>query len=105
MDGEQVISVTPDIGFLHRNFEKICANRTYPQVMPYTDRLDYCAAFAENLSYLGAVEKLLGSRSARTVFFLLAHRADTQEGLVLAGASWEIKLGKKTKRCSDVHIL
>jgi len=59
MDGEQVISVTPDIGFLHRNFEKICENRTYPQIMPYTDRLDYVAAMTNNWAYARTVEALM----------------------------------------------
>jgi NADH-quinone oxidoreductase subunit D len=59
MDGEQVISVTPDIGFLHRNFEKICENRTYQQIMPYTDRLDYVAAMTNNWAYARTIETLM----------------------------------------------
>lgn len=59
MDGEQVLAVRPDIGFLHRDFEKICENRTYPQIMPYTDRLDYVAAMTNNWAYARAVEALM----------------------------------------------
>lgn len=60
LDGETIVDVKPVIGYLHRGVEKLSETRSYPAITPYTDRLDYCAAFAENLSYLGAVEKLLG---------------------------------------------
>jgi len=60
LDGETIVDMKPVIGYLHRGVEKLAETRGYPSITPYTDRLDYCAAFAENLSYLGAVEKLLG---------------------------------------------
>ncbi len=60
LDGETIVDAKPVIGYLHRGVEKLSETRGYPSITPYTDRLDYCAAFAENLSYLGAVEKLLG---------------------------------------------
>ena len=50
----------PEIGFLHRGFQKSCENVTWTQVLPYTDRLDYVAALANNFGYLTAVEKLIG---------------------------------------------
>ncbi|HHX41528.1 MAG TPA: NADH-quinone oxidoreductase subunit D [Armatimonadetes bacterium] len=60
LDGEWVVDVQPHIGFLHRGVEKIAENRTYVQVLPLTDRLDYVAAIACNTAYCVAVEKLLG---------------------------------------------
>ncbi len=60
LDGETVVDSDPIIGYLHRGVEKLSENRTYPMITPYTDRLDYIAAFSENIAYLGAVEKLLG---------------------------------------------
>ena len=45
---------------LHRGIEKLSENKTYVQITPLTDRLDYVASFSENLGYIGAVEKLLG---------------------------------------------
>jgi NADH-quinone oxidoreductase subunit D len=75
LDGETIVDMKPVIGYLHRGVEKLSESRAYPAVTPYTDRLDYCAAFAENLSYLGAVEKLLGLEippRARTMRVLLA---------------------------------
>jgi NADH-quinone oxidoreductase subunit D len=60
LDGEAIIKVRPDIGFLHRGMEKMAENRTYTQFVPYPDRMDYVASFANNLAYCQAVEKLAG---------------------------------------------
>ncbi len=60
LDGERVVDVRPDIGFLHSGIEKTGENRTYRQVLPYTDRMDYVSAHTHNLGYVLAVEKLLG---------------------------------------------
>jgi NADH-quinone oxidoreductase subunit D len=59
IEGEVVKRVKPVIGYLHRNFEKHVENVTYPQVIPYTDRLDYLAAMNMELGYVLTVEKLL----------------------------------------------
>jgi NADH-quinone oxidoreductase subunit D len=60
LDGEIVRKATPHIGFLHRGVEKLSEYRTYHQVLPLTDRLDYLAPMHNNLGYVLAVEKLLG---------------------------------------------
>lgn len=60
IDGETVVDCVPDIGFLHRGFEKIAENKRFHQFIPYTDRLDYLAPLSNNVSYAMAVEKLLG---------------------------------------------
>ncbi|MDT8419923.1 MAG: NADH dehydrogenase (quinone) subunit D [Desulfuromonadales bacterium] len=60
LDGEVVLKATPHIGFLHRGTEKLSEHRTYNQVIPLTDRLDYLAPMSNNLGYCLAVEKLLG---------------------------------------------
>ena len=60
LDGEIVRKATPHIGFLHRGVEKLSEHRTYHQVIPLTDRLDYLAPMSNNLGYVLAVEKLLG---------------------------------------------
>lgn len=59
LDGETVLKLVPDIGYLHRGIEKIAESRTYPMVIPYTDRLDYLASMYMNLGYVRAVEQLL----------------------------------------------
>ncbi|MBE0576646.1 MAG: NADH dehydrogenase (quinone) subunit D [Desulfuromonadales bacterium] len=64
LDGEIVRKATPHIGFLHRGVEKLAEHRTYHQVLPLTDRLDYLAPMHNNLGYVLAVEKLLGITDA-----------------------------------------
>jgi NADH-quinone oxidoreductase subunit C/D len=59
LDGERVVSAHPDIGHLHSGIEKTAEYKTYQQVIPYTDRMDYAAAMTNNLGYVLAVEKLL----------------------------------------------
>jgi NADH-quinone oxidoreductase subunit D len=60
LDGEVIKDVTPDAGYIHSSMEKLCENRKYDQIMPYTDRLDYLSAVTFNMSYALAVEKLMG---------------------------------------------
>ena len=59
-DGEIVREVWPQIGFLHRCFEKVTENVTYRQAVPYTDRLDYLASMNNALAFVLPVEKLGG---------------------------------------------
>ncbi|OIQ59850.1 NADH-quinone oxidoreductase subunit 4 [Moorella thermoacetica] len=60
LDGEKVVGVENIIGYLHRGIEKLAEDRTYTQVIPYTDRLDYLAGMLNNLGYVQTVEKLMG---------------------------------------------
>jgi NADH-quinone oxidoreductase subunit C/D len=58
--GETIESVDIEIGYLHRCFEKMAETHTYKQVIPYTDRLNYCSAPLNNHAWCRAVEKMLG---------------------------------------------
>jgi NADH-quinone oxidoreductase subunit D len=60
IDGETVVRMLPDIGFLHTGIEKTCEAKFYQQVVPLTDRIDYLCPMTNNLCYVLAVEKLLG---------------------------------------------
>jgi NADH-quinone oxidoreductase subunit C/D len=60
LDGETIIASDVEIGYLHRCFEKMCETHTWQQVIPYTDRLNYCSSFINNVAYCRPVEKLLG---------------------------------------------
>ena len=60
LDGEKVVNLAPDIGFLHTGVEKTMESKTYTKGMVMTDRLDYLAPMSNNLGYILAVEKLLG---------------------------------------------
>ncbi|MDR3554628.1 MAG: NADH dehydrogenase (quinone) subunit D [Syntrophobacteraceae bacterium] len=70
LDGETIVNATPVIGYLHRGIEKICESRTYQQILPLTDRLDYSAASANNLGYCLAVEKLMGIEAPKRAQYL-----------------------------------
>jgi NADH-quinone oxidoreductase subunit D len=60
IDGETIVRIMPDIGFLHTGIEKTCEAKFYQQVVPLTDRIDYLCPMTNNLCYVLAVEKLLG---------------------------------------------
>jgi NADH-quinone oxidoreductase subunit D len=60
IDGETVVSLASDIGYLHTGIEKTCEAKFYQQVVPLTDRIDYLAPMTNNTAYALAVEKLLG---------------------------------------------
>lgn len=60
LDGETIVGAEQEIGYLHRCFEKMSETHTYQQVIPFTDRLNYCSAVINNVGYCMAVEKMLG---------------------------------------------
>jgi NADH-quinone oxidoreductase subunit C/D len=60
LDGETIKDAAAEIGYMHRNFEKMAEARTYWQIIPYTDRLNYCSSFMNGHGWALAVEKLLG---------------------------------------------
>ena len=60
LEGEQVIDVDPDVGYLHSGFEKTGENKRYKDFVYYTDRMDYISSMTNNLGYVLTVEKLLG---------------------------------------------
>ncbi len=60
IDGETIVRMMPDIGYLHTGIEKTTEAKFYQQVVPLTDRIDYLCPMTNNLAYCLAVEKLLG---------------------------------------------
>ncbi|MCB0349080.1 MAG: NADH dehydrogenase (quinone) subunit D [Bdellovibrionales bacterium] len=60
LDGEKIVKAGVELGFLHRCFEKMAETHQFNQVIPYTDRLNYCSAPMNNIGYCKTVEKLLG---------------------------------------------
>ena len=60
LDGETIVASDVEIGYLHRCFEKMSETHNWSQVIPYTDRLNYCSSFINNVGYCRTVEKLLG---------------------------------------------
>ena len=70
MDGEVVKDIVPHIGYVHRGLEKLFENRTYEQIIPFTDRTDYLSAIANNFAYARGVEKLLGLEVPKKVEYM-----------------------------------
>ena len=60
LNGEIVMACVPELGYLHRGYEKIAEGSTYHEFIPHTDRLDYLSPISNNVGYVLAVEKLLG---------------------------------------------
>jgi NADH dehydrogenase I D subunit len=75
LDGETVVNIDPDLGYLHSGFEKTGENKRYKDFVYYTDRMDYLSAMSNNFGYVLAVEKLLGleiPERAKTIRVIMA---------------------------------
>lgn len=59
LDGERILECETEIGYLHRGFEKMCEQRTWNHVVPYTDRLNYISPLINNVGFALAAERLL----------------------------------------------
>ncbi len=59
LDGETIMDLEVEVGYLHRGFEKECESRPWYQCIPYTDRLNYNSAVIANVGFCLGVEKLL----------------------------------------------
>ena len=62
LDGETIVGLEPECGYLHRNHEKIGERNTWIGNIPFTDRLDYLSSMSNNFGYVLAVEKLMGDK-------------------------------------------
>ncbi len=90
LDGETILANVNEIGYLHRGFEKTAETLTYNQVIPLTDRLNYCSALINNIAYVKAVEKWLGIEITERCAFMrviLAEFFRVQDHLVCIAAN------------------
>ncbi|MBN2370829.1 MAG: NADH-quinone oxidoreductase subunit D [Vicinamibacteria bacterium] len=90
LDGETIVDAAPDLGYMHRNFEKMAEARTYWQIIPYTDRLNYCSPFMNGHGWALAVEKLLGIKApprAEAVRVVLSELSRVMDHIVCIGAN------------------
>jgi len=60
MDGEEIVSADPDMGYLHRGMEKIAETYGYNKFIPYTDRMDYLAPVCNNVAVAMGIEAVNG---------------------------------------------
>lgn len=98
MQGERIMKVEPDVGYLHRGTEKIAENLFYPQFVPYTDRLDYLAGMSNNLAYVQAVEKLLDIEIPERAKYIrvIAAELSRLSGHLLGIGAWSADIGALT---------
>jgi NADH-quinone oxidoreductase subunit C/D len=90
MDGENIVDAEAEIGYMHRNFEKMAEVRTYWQIIPYTDRLNYCSSFMNGHGWALAIEKLLGIQSpprAEAVRVILSEFSRIMDHFICIGAN------------------
>jgi len=90
LDGETIVGADSEIGYLHRCFEKMAETHTYQQVIPFTDRLNYCSAIINNVGYCLTVEKLLGIEAparAQHVRLMLSEFMRLSDHIICIGAN------------------
>ena len=82
IDGEQVVSAEPSMGYMHRGYEKLTEVRTFPQVTTLINRIDWLGSFANEVPFILAAEQLMGieapprAQYIRTVLFELSRIAN-----------------------------
>lgn len=89
LDGERIIGCVPELGYLHRGYEKMAENMSYYEYIPHTDRLDYISPMANNVAWVLAVEKLTGieaPKRAQYIRMMIAELARITSHLVAIGA-------------------
>ena len=98
LDGETVARANVELGFLHRCFEKMAETHPYNQVIPYTDRLNYCSAPLNNVAYCRTVERMLGVEvpaKAQAMRVILCELSRIIDHIVCIGAN-AVDLGALT---------
>lgn len=59
LDGEEIVTCLPDVGFLHTGIEKTIESKSYEKGVSLTDRMDYLSPMSNNMVFSLAVEKLV----------------------------------------------
>ncbi|MFA6235904.1 MAG: NADH dehydrogenase (quinone) subunit D [Bacteriovorax sp.] len=98
IEGEVIKRSRLEIGYLHRCFEKMCENHLYNQVIPYTDRLNYCSSPMNNIGWCKAVEDMMGIEipdRAKALRMVLAELSRVIDHLVCIGTG-AVDLGALT---------
>ena len=89
LDGETVLASVPELGYLHRGYEKLAENCSFHEFIPQTDRMDYLSPLSNNVAYILAVEKLLGIAApprAQYIRTLIAELARISSHLMFLGS-------------------
>jgi NADH-quinone oxidoreductase subunit D len=90
LDGENIIKCVPELGYLHRGYEKLAENVNYHEFIPHTDRLDYLAPMSNNVAIAHAIEQAMGitvPERAIWIRTLVAELARISSHLMAMGAT------------------
>ncbi|HRP02066.1 MAG TPA: NADH dehydrogenase (quinone) subunit D [Candidatus Kapabacteria bacterium] len=90
LDGESILKCIPELGYLHRGYEKLGENMTYHEFIPHTDRLDYLSPLSNNVAIALAIENALGVEApprAQWIRVLVAEMARVSSHLMSMGAT------------------
>ena len=89
LDGETVMACVPELGYLHRGYEKMAENMSYYEFIPHSDRLDYLSPLCNNVAWVLAVEKLAGIEApprAQYIRMMISEMTRIASHLVAIGA-------------------
>jgi len=78
LEGETIVSVDPELGYLHRGMEKLCEDRLYNQISTQTDRLCYASSATWTHAYHLAVEELMGVEVPERAEYIRTIALETQ---------------------------
>jgi NADH-quinone oxidoreductase subunit D len=90
LEGETVQRCTPVLGYLHTGIEKEMETRTYLQNVTLVDRIEYVAAYQEEMAFYESVERLLEidpPPRARYIRILLCELNRIASHLIYLGAA------------------
>ncbi len=90
LEGEVIKRSKLEIGYLHRCFEKMAECHDYNQIIPYTDRLNYCSSPMNNIGWCKAVEDFMGLQipdRAQAIRMILAELSRVIDHLVCIGTA------------------
>lgn len=90
LEGETILRCVPELGYLHRGYEKLAENVTYHEFIPHTDRLDYLSPMSNNTAIALAIENALGieaSPRAQWLRVLVSEMARISSHLMAMGST------------------
>ncbi len=90
LEGETILRCVPELGYLHRGYEKLAENVTYHEFIPHTDRLDYLSPMSNNTAIVLAIENSLGIEAtsrAQWIRVLVSEMARISSHLMAMGAT------------------
>ncbi|MBN1109315.1 MAG: NADH-quinone oxidoreductase subunit D [Methanomassiliicoccales archaeon] len=91
LDGETITAAEPIVGYLHRGWEKMVENRTYPQIIPLADRLCYGSSFSWSHLYCLAAERLFDIEIPERAKYIRTACLEIQR--IISHLTWLMALG------------